>query len=83
MDESIGRDTEPATNGGEPDAPESDARMRDAEIRGRVRDVPPPVRYDDTAFTDPDEKLRTLDPLDPHKPSRANGDPLDPGRHVI
>ena len=77
MQQSIGRDTEPTTEAGEPDA-----REPDTDVRRRVRDVPPAVDYDDTALSDP-ARRRSVDPLDPHRPSRETGDPLDPDGHVI
>ena len=77
MQESIGRTTEPTTEADEPDD-----REPDAEVRRRIRDVPPAVDYEDTALSDPTRR-RPVDPLDPHRPSRATGDPLDPGGHVI
>ena len=49
----------------------------------RVRDIPPSGRYDDTGITDLDELQRAMDPLDPRKPARANGDPLNPEGYVI
>lgn len=92
MQQSIGRDSEPTTQAGRPDAratepesdaPESDARKRDADILRRVRDVPPAAGYEDTALSDPNAKQRSVDPLDAHKPGRPSGDPLDPDGHVI
>lgn len=35
-----------------------------------------------TSLSDPD-RPRTVDPLDPRKPGRESGDPLDPDGHVI
>ena len=78
MQQSIGRHAEPTTEVGGPDA-----REPDVDVRARVRDVPPPVDYEDTAFTDPDAATRPDDPLDPHHPSGETGDPLDPDGHVI
>jgi hypothetical protein len=77
MHESIGRTTEPTTEADEPDA-----REPDGDVRRRIRDMPPAWDYEDTALSDPTRR-RTVDPLDPHRPSRANGDPLDPDGHVI
>lgn len=78
MQQSIGRHAEPTTEVGGPDA-----REPDAEVHALVRDVLPPVSYEDTAFSDPDAVKRPDDPLDPHQPSRETGDPLDPDGHVI
>jgi hypothetical protein len=78
MQQSIGRHAEPTTEVGEPDA-----REPDDDVRARVRDVLPPVGYEDTAFTDTDTAARPGDPLDLHRPSRQTGDPLDPGGHII
>lgn len=78
MDQSLGRTTEPTT---EADAP--DARTRRPDVLGRVRDVPPSGRFDDTGIIDLDELQRSVDPLDPRKPGRASSDPLDPDGHVI
>lgn len=80
MEQSIGRASQPTTQASAPDA---DERRADSDVRTRVRDVPPPVRYDDTALSDPDAKQRPADPLDPRLPSRETGDPLDPDGHVI
>ena len=77
MQQSIGRATEPTTEADEPEA-----REPGADARRPVRDVPPSLDYEDTALSDPTRR-RTVDPLDPHRPSRANGDPLDPHGHVI
>lgn len=82
MDQSLGRDTEPTTEAGEPDAPAMPSPT-DPGVLEHVRDVPPSGRYDDTGITDLDELQRAMDPLDPRKPSRWNGDPLDPDGHVI
>lgn len=83
MDESIGRTSEPTTpptpanpTAGPAAAPESAAR------RG-VRDVLPPVEYEGTVLSDPTAGNRSVDPLDPHAPSRETNDPLDPDGHVI
>jgi hypothetical protein len=77
MQESIGRATAPTTEADEPDA-----REPDADARRRVRDTRPTVDYEDTALSDPSRR-RSVDPLDPHRPSRETGDPLDPDGHVI
>ena len=89
MDQSLGRVTEPTTEAGGPDAPatstipdDRDAPDLPPEILERVRDLPPSGRYDDTGLTDLDEVHRAMDPLDPRKPGRENGDPLDPDGHV-
>lgn len=71
MDESIGRAPEPTT-----DTPPPDPLQR-------VRDVLPPVEYEDTPLSDPHARQRSADPLDPHAPSRETNDPLDPDGHVI
>jgi hypothetical protein len=78
MEESIGRASQPTT-----DADEPDARRLNPDIQRRVRDIPPPIGYEDAAFTDPDAENRPVDPLDPQRPSRTTGDPLDPNGHVI
>ncbi|MGW4928802.1 hypothetical protein ACWEOH_06585 [Agromyces sp. NPDC004153] len=90
MDQSIGRVAAPTTEAGAPDAPdtasttdEPDAPTPPPGVLGRVRDLPPSGRYDDTGITDLDELQRAMDPLDPRKPGRENGDPLDPDGHVI
>ena len=90
MDQSLGRVTEPTTEASGPDAPEAasspdapDASTLSPDVLERVRDLPPSGRYDDTGLTDLDELQRAMDPLDPRKPSRENGDPLDPDGHVI
>lgn len=49
-------------------------RPRDDHERGGV--------FGDTSLSDPD-RPRTVDPLDPRKPGRETGDPLDPDGHVI
>lgn len=54
--------------------PARDDRRHDDEERGRV--------FGDTSLSDPD-RPKTVDPLDPRKPGRATGDPLDPDGHVI
>jgi hypothetical protein len=79
MEQSIGLASEPTTQA---DAPEAGERDTDTDVR-RVRDVPPPTRYDDGALTDPSAEQRSVDPLDPRLPSRETGDPLDPDGHVI
>ena len=78
MQQSIGRHAEPTAQVGAPDA-----RASDSDVSGRVRDVPPPVGIEYAAFTDPGAATQPDDPLDPHRPSRETGDPLDPGGHVI
>ena len=90
MDESLGRVPEPTTEAGGPDAPDTSTTTDDPDasglppgVLGRVRDFPPSGRYDDTGITDLDELQRAMDPLDPRKPGRENGDPLDPDGHVI
>ena len=93
MDQSLGRVTEPTTEVGAPGAPgaasspdapaAADAAAAPPEVLERVRDIPPSGRYDDTGITDLDELQRAMDPLDPRKPGRANGDPLSPDGHVI
>lgn len=50
-----------------------DRRRDDDERRGVIGD---------TSLSDPD-RPKTEDPLDPRKPGRATGDPLDPDGHVI
>ncbi|RXZ72747.1 hypothetical protein [Agromyces albus] len=54
--------------------PARNEQRRDDDERGGV--------FGDTSLSDPD-RPRTVDPLDPHKPGRATGDPLDPDGHVI
>ena len=87
MEQSIGRASQPTTKANAPDAnrrdPDADKRKTDNDVHRRVRDVPPPTRYDDTALTDPNAKRHPADPLDPRLPSRESGDPLDPDGHVI
>jgi hypothetical protein len=80
MEQSIGRASQPTTQADEPAA---DKHKTDNDVRRRVRDIPPPVHYDDTALTDPNAERRPADPLDPRLPSRETGDPLDPDGHVI
>ncbi|WP_448808345.1 hypothetical protein [Agromyces bauzanensis] len=85
MDKAIDRAPEPTTPVPGPDAaaPEpAPAPEFDPGIRDRVRDVLPPVEYDGTVLSDPDAAPRSVDPLDPHFPSRETGDPLDPDGHV-
>jgi hypothetical protein len=90
MDQSLGRATAPTTEAGGPDAPapaptldEPDTSNLPPRVIGRVRDLPPSGRYDDTGMTDLDELQRAMDPLDPRKPGREKDDPLDPDGHVI
>ena len=91
MDQSLGRVTEPTTEVGGPDAPgaASSPDATDAPAPpppgtlGRVRNLPPSGRYEDTGIVDLDELQRAMDPLDPRKPGRPNNDPLDPDGHVI
>ena len=93
MEQSIGRDTEPTTEAGAPDAreiaaPELDAPELhtpelDADVRRRLRDVPPSLLREDTGILDLDELQRSIDPLDPRRPGRPTGDPLDPSGGVI
>ena len=51
-----------------------DRRQDHDERRGGV--------FGETSLSDPD-RPRTVDPLDPRKPGRPTGDPLDPDGHVI
>jgi len=89
MEQSLGRVTAPTTEAGGPDAPgastpdASAAAAAPPDVLDRVRDIPPSGRYDDTGITDLDELQRAMDPLDPRKPARANGDPLNPEGYVI
>jgi hypothetical protein len=77
MPQSIGRTTGPTTEADEPDA-----RQNPRDERNSARRNPPPVDYEDTALSDP-ARRRSLDPLDPRRPSRETNDPLDPDGHVI
>jgi hypothetical protein len=77
MQQSIGRTTGPTTEADEPDA-----RKNPRDERNSARRNPPPVDYEDTALSDP-ARRRSLDPLDPRRPSRETNDPLDPDGHVI
>ena len=77
MDLSIGRTTDPTTP---TDAP--DAREHTPDEQSRPRRTPPPDDFEDTALSDP-SRHPSVDPLDPHKPSRETNDPLDPDGHVI
>jgi hypothetical protein len=77
MEQSIGRSAAPTTEADEPDTPRLTRDERD-----RARRNPPPVDYEDTALSDPSRR-RSVDPLDPHRPSRETNDPLDPDGHVI
>lgn len=93
MEQSIGRTTEPTTEADEPDArkiatPEPDAREfhtpeLDADVRRRLRDLPPSMMREDTGIIDLDEVQRSIDPLDPRRPGRPTNDPLDPAGGVI
>jgi hypothetical protein len=78
MEQSIGRATEPTTEEGGPDAPEPHTPDVDADVRRRVRDVPPSMMRGDTGIIDLDELQRSIDPLDARRPGRPTGDPLDP-----
>jgi hypothetical protein len=90
MEESIGRATEPTTDPGAPVAGQLDATDPlapvartadvDADVRRRLRDLPPSMMRDDTGITDLDELQRHIDPLDPRRPRRPTDDPLDPER---
>ena len=88
MDQSLGRVTEPTTEAGGPDAPEAASTPDHPDaptppgVFGRVRDLPPSGRYEDTGITDLDELQRHIDPLDPRRPRRLTDDPLDPERDV-
>lgn len=68
MSESIGRTSEPTTQ--TPPLPTPNRRAR-----GTL----PLVGYEG----DPDARRRSVDPLDPHAPSRETDDPLDPDGRVI
>ena len=93
MEQSIGRTTEPTTEAGESDAREIAAPELDApelhtpelddDVRRRLRDVPPSLMREDTGITDLDAVQRAVDPLDPRRPGRPTGDPLDPAGGVI
>ena len=93
MEQSTGRATEPSTEADVPDAreiatPELDAPglhtpELDADVRRRLRDVPPSLMREDTGIIDLDELQRSVDPLDPRMPGRPTGDPLDPAGGVI
>jgi hypothetical protein len=93
MEGSIGRATEPTTEAGGPDAreiaalefdaPELHTPEFDADVRRRVRDLPPSMMREDTGIEDTgiidlDELQRSIDPLDARRPGRPTGDPLDP-----
>jgi hypothetical protein len=88
MEQSIGRDTEPTTEAGAPDAREIDSPELvapdfhtpevDADVRRRLRDLPPSMMREDTGIIDLDEVQRSIDPLDPRRPGRPTNDPLDP-----
>ena len=66
--------TDERENREEPEAPPARKDRRRDEERGGV--------FGETSLSDPD-RPRTVDPLDPRKPGRATGDPLDPDGHVI
>ena len=93
MEESTGRATEPSTEADAPDAretatpvldaPELHTPEVDADVRRRLRDVPPSPMREDTGIVDLDELQRSIDPLDPRMPGRPTGDPLDPTGGVI
>ena len=93
MEQSTGRTTEPSTEADAPDAraiatpgldaPEPHIPELDAEVRRRLRDVPPALMREDTGILDLDEVQRSIDPLDPRRPGRPTNDPLDPTGHVI
>lgn len=82
MERSIGRASQPTTDADDDDTDAYD-RKHAPDIQHRVRDVPPPIGYEDAAFTDPEAEKRPLDPLDPQRPGRETGDPLDPNGHII
>jgi hypothetical protein len=77
MEQSIGRTAEPTTQADEPDAREHTPGGQPVTRRN-----PPPADYEDTVLSDPSRRP-SVDPLDPHKPSRETNDPLDPDGHVI
>ena len=81
MQQSIGRTTGPTTEADQPDARQH-TRQNPRDERSSARRNPPPVDYEDTALSDP-ARRRSVDPLDPHRPSRETNDPLDPDGHVI
>jgi hypothetical protein len=93
MEQSTGRATEPSTEADAPDAreiattdfdaPELHTPAFDAEVRRRLRDVPPSLMREDTGIIDLDEVQRSIDPLDPRRPGRPTNDPLDPAGGVI
>jgi hypothetical protein len=93
MEESIGRDTAPTTEAAAPDAGQLDSpelvapalqtSQLEADVARRLRDLPPSTLREDTGITDLDELQRELDPLDPRRPGRPTGDPLDPDGGVI
>ena len=93
MEQSIGRDTEPTTEADAPDAretatpvfdaPDPHTPELDADVRRRLRDVPPSLMREDTGIIDLDEVQRSIDPLDQRMPGRPTGDPLDPAGGVI
>ena len=82
MEQSIGRASQPTTDADEPEA-DADADKLNHDVQHLVRDVLPAIGYEDTAFTDPDAESRPVDPLDPQRPGRETGDPLDPNGHMI
>ncbi len=82
MDESFGRTAGPTTEAGAPDEPGAHESRR--ALRDRARDVPPASPgYPDTSLSDPEARPRSVDPLDPRRPGRPNGDPLDPDGHLV
>ncbi|MDQ0577763.1 hypothetical protein [Agromyces albus] len=66
--------TEERENKEERREPPARNEQRRDEERGGV--------FGETSLSDPD-RPKTVDPLDPRKPGRATGDPLDPDGHVI
>ena len=96
MEQSIGRATEPTTDGGTSDAGRSDSpelvapeapEPRNADIDAEVRQAPARrpagAMPEDTGITDLDALQRSVDPLDLRRPGRPTNDPLDPDGHVI
>lgn len=83
MDDAFDRAPEPTTQPADPDTAEHGATAEPMpEITRRVRDVPPAVEVEGPILTDPDARSGSVDPLDPHAPSRETRDPLDPDGHV-